>query len=128
MKPLLILITFLLNLHSDKLDCSDLINGEYQTENEDGSITVITRTENKQTENFKNGERISECDITWTNDCEYLIYNRKVTIGNDPWTEMNSDTLKIKIIEIKDGFYFTESEMLSKGWKMNQKIKILNKD
>ena len=109
MKPLLILITFLLNLHSDKLDCSDLINGEYQTENEDGSITVITRTENKQTENFKNGERISECDITWTNDCEYLIYNRKVTIGNDPWTEMNSDTLKIKIIEIKDGFYFTES-------------------
>ena len=128
MKLLLILITFILSLPSNKLDCSDLKKGEFQTTNDDGSVTVIIRKGNKQTENFRNGERISEFDVTWINDCEYLIYNRKVTKGNDPWPEMNSDTLRIQIIEIKDGYYLTESEMLSKGWKMNQKIQIMKAD
>jgi hypothetical protein len=128
MKLLLFLITFLLILPSNKLDCSDLKKGKFQTTNDDGSVTIISRKGKKQIENFRNGERISEFDVTWTNDCEYLIYNRNVTKGNDLWPEMNSDTLRIKIIEIKDGYYFTESEMLSKGWKMNQKVQILNTD
>ncbi len=115
-------------LPSNKLDCSDLKKGKFQTTNDDGSVTIISRKGKKQIENFRNGERISEFDVTWSNDCEYLIYNRHVTKGNDPWPEMNSDTLRFKIIEIKDGYYFTESEMLSKGWKMNQKVQILNKD
>lgn len=115
-------------LPSNKLDCSDLKKGKFQTTDDDGSVTIISRKGKKQIENFRNGERISEFDVTWTNDCEYLIYNRNVTKGNDPWPEMNSDTLRIKIIEIKDGYYFTESEMLSKGWKMNQKVQILNTD
>lgn len=113
---------------SNKLDCSDLKEGKFKTTNDDGSVTVITREGTKQVENFRNGERISEFDVTWTNDCEYLIYNRKVIKGNDPWPEMNSDTLRIKIIEIRDGYYLTESEMLSKGWKMNQKIQIVKVD
>lgn len=117
-----------MSLPSNDLDCADLKKGEFQTTNDDGSITVITRKGNKQTESFRNGERISEFDVTWTNDCEYLIYNRKVTKGNDPWPEMNSDTLRIKIIEIKDGYCLTESVMLSKGWKMNQKIQIMKTD
>ena len=125
MKILLILITFIFIVPSDKLDCANLKNGKFQTENEDGSITVIIRNGNKQIENFMDGERISEFDIKWTNDCEYLIYNRKVIQGIDPWPEINSDTLKIKITEIQDDFYLTASEMLSKGWKMNQKVQIL---
>jgi len=125
MKILLILIIFFFTSQSDILNCSDLKNGKFQTENKDGSITIITRKGNKQIENFNDGERISEFDVKWTNECEYLIYNRKVLQGNDPWPEMNSDTLKIKIIEIQDAFYETESEMLSKGWKMNQKIQVL---
>jgi hypothetical protein len=116
---------FFLTTQSENVNCSDLKKGKFQTENKDGSITIITRKENKQIENFNNGERISEFEVKWTNECEYLIYNRKVLQGNDPWTEMNSDTLKIKIIEIQDGFYETESEMISKGWKMSQRIKIL---
>ena len=128
MKTLLILFTFLFCMPSNKLDCSDLKEGKFKTTNDDGSVTVITRKGTKQVENFRNGERISEFDVSWTNDCEYLIYNRKVTKGNDPWPEMNSDTLRIKIIEIRDGYYLTESEMLSKGWKMNQKIQIMKAD
>ncbi len=116
---------FFFTTKSENVNCSDLKNGEFQTENKDGSITIITRKEIKQIENFNYGERVSEFDVKWTNECEYLIYNRKVLQGNDPWPEMNSDTLKIKIIEIQDDFYETESEMLSKGWKMNQRIKIL---
>ena len=112
-------------LNSDKLDCSDLRNGRFQTTNEDGSITIITRNDNKQIENFKNGERISEFDVQWTSDCEYLIFNRKVVKGNDPWPQMNNDTLRILITEIQNEYYLTESEMLSKGWKMQQKVKIL---
>jgi hypothetical protein len=125
MKIVLILIMFFLTFQSDSINCSDLKNGKFQTENKDGLLTTITRKENKQIENFNEGERISEFDVKWTNECEYLIYNRKVLEGNDPWPEMNSDTLKIKIIEIQDDFYETESEMLSKGWIMNQKIQIL---
>ncbi|MDP2060623.1 MAG: hypothetical protein Q8J97_12855, partial [Flavobacteriaceae bacterium] len=71
------------------------------------------------------GERISEFDVKWTTDCEYLIYNRKVVKGVDAWPEMKNDTLKIKIIEIEEDFYVTESEMLSRGWKMNQRVQIL---
>lgn len=122
---LLIVITFISSASSDKADCNALRIGKFQTENEDGSLTIITRNENKQTENFRDGERISEFDIKWTDKCEYLIYNRKVLQGSDPWPELNKDTLKIKITEIRNDFYLTESEMLSKGWKMNQRVQIL---
>ena len=125
MKSLTIIFILFFGLNSDKLDCSDLKNGKFQTINEDGSITVITRKDNKQIENFKNGERISEFDVQWTSDCEYLILNRKVVKGNDPWPQMNKDTLRILITEIQNEYYLTESEMLSKGWKMQQKVKIL---
>lgn len=125
MKILLVLITLIFNTSSGKTDCNDLKNGKFQTENEDGSMTIITRKGNKQIENFKDGERISEFDLKWKDDCEYLIFNRIVIQGNDPWPEINEDTLRIKITEIQDDFYFTESEMLSKGWKINQKIQIL---
>ena len=125
MKVALILIMFFLTSQSDNVNCSDLKNGKFQTENKDGLVTAITRKENKQIENFNEGERISEFNVNWTNECEYLIYNRKVLVGNDPWPEMKKKKIKIKIIEIQDDFYKTESEMLSKGWKMNQKIQIL---
>jgi hypothetical protein len=128
MKILLIIITILFTISSDRTDCNDLRNGKFQTENEDGSITIITRKGNQQIENFMDGERISEFDLKWTNECKYLIYNRKVLQGNDPWPEINEDTLKVKITEIQNNFYSTESEMLSKGWKMNQKIQILKID
>ncbi|AFL79607.1 hypothetical protein Aeqsu_0075 [Aequorivita sublithincola DSM 14238] len=122
---LLIIIIFISSVSSDKTNCDFLRVGKFQTENEDGSLTIITRNENKQIENFRDGERISEFDIKWTDECEYLIYNRKVLQGIDPWPELNKDTLKIKITEIKNNFYLTESEMLSKGWRMNQKVEIL---
>ena len=125
MKSLTTIIILFLGLSSTKIDCSDLKDGTFQTTNQDGSITVINRNDNKQTENFKNGKRISEYDVLWTSDCEYLIFNRKVVKGIDPWPETNNDTLKIKITEIQNEYYLTESEMLSKGWKMEQKIKIL---
>ena len=125
MKTLLILIAFIITISSAKTDCNDLRNGNFQTVDEDGSKTIISRKGNKQIENFKDGEYISEFDVKWTNECEYLVYNRQVLQGNDLWPEINKDTLRIKITEIQDDFYLTESEMLSKGWKMNQKIIIL---
>jgi hypothetical protein len=94
-------------------------------ENPDGSVTIITRTGNKQIENFNNGVRISEFEVKWTSECEYLLFNRKVIKGIDPWSEINIDTLRIKVVKILSDSYLTESEMLSSGRKMNQQIKIL---
>ena len=45
--------------------------------------------------------------------------------GIDPCSEINIDTLRIKVVKILSDSYLTESEMLSSGRKMNQQIKIL---
>lgn len=125
MKIVTISLISLLTFSVTNIDCGDLADGKFRTKNANGSLTTITRKGNKQTEDYNNGERVSEFDVTWLSECEYIVFNRRVISGIDPWPEMNSDTLMISIIDIKEDYYLTESEMLSKGWKMNQKVEIL---
>ena len=125
MKILILLIVSIITLPYQLRECENIKNGKFSTENPDGSVTIITRTGNKQIENFNNGERISEFEVKWKSECEYLLFNRKVIKGIDPWLEINGDTLRIKVVEILSDSYLTESEMLSIGRKMNQQIKIL---
>ena len=125
MKILILLIVSILTLPYQLRECENIKNGEFSTENPDGSVIIITRKGNKQIESFNNGERISEFEVKWTSECEYLLFNRKVIKGIDPWPEINGDTLRIKVVKILSDSYLTESEMLSIGRKMNQQIKIL---
>ena len=124
MKILILLIVSILILPFQLRECENIKNGKFSTENTDGSVTIITRTGNKQIENFNN-VRISEFEVKWTSECEYLLFNRKVIKGIDPCSEINIDTLRIKVVKILSDSYLTESEMLSSGRKMNQQIKIL---
>ena len=125
MKILVLLIVYILTLPLQIGECKNIKNGKFSTENPDGSVTIITRTGNKQIENFNNGGRISEFEVKWTSECEYLLFNRKVIKGTNPCSEINIDTLRIKVVKILSDSYLTESEMLSSGRKMNQQIKIL---
>ena len=69
-------------------------------------MTIITRTGNKQIENLNNGKRISEFEVKWKSECEYLLFNRRVIKGIDPWPEINGDTLRIKVVTILSASYF----------------------
>ena len=124
MKILVLLIVYILTLPLQIRECENIKNGKFSTENTDGSGTIITRTGNKQIENFNN-VRISEFEVKWTSECEYLLFNRRVIKGIDPWLGINGDTLRIKVVKILSDSYLTEGEMLSIGRKMNQQIKIL---
>ncbi len=126
MKSLLILQIILLIASSCSLNCLDLKDGTFETTNADGSKTIVTRKGNKQTENYNKGERISEFDIKWLNDCEYILFSRKVTKGVDPWPELENDTLNIKILEVNDDHYQAEGDMITRDWPpLEQEVKIL---
>ena len=125
MKILVLLIVYILTLPLQIRECKNIKNGKFSTENPDGSVTIITWKGNKQIENLNNGERISEFEVKWKSECEYLLFNRRVIKGIDPWLGINGDTLRIKVVKILSDSYLTEGEMLSIGRKMNQQIKIL---
>lgn len=89
---------------SDKPDCNSVKIGTFKLESIDGSEHIITRTENKQTENVANKGLISEFSLKWTSDCTYILFNRKVIKGVDEWSaEINADTLFNEIIEVSKG-------------------------
>lgn len=99
----LILVLFSCSFIIDKSDCNSVKNGTFKLESINGSDHIITRTENKQTENIVNKGLISEFSLKWTSDCTYILYNRKVIKGVDEWSaEINADTLFNEIIEVSE--------------------------
>lgn len=108
----LILVLFSCPFIIDKPDCNSVKNGTFKLESINGSDHIITRTENKQTENIVNKGLISEFSLKWTSDCTYILYNRKVIKGVDEWSaEINADTLFNEIIEVSEGRHKVRSYM-----------------
>lgn len=88
----------------DKPDCNSVKIGTFKLESIDESTHVITRTEDKQTENVTKKGLISEFSLKWTSDCTYILFDRKVIKGVDEWpAEINADTLFNEIIEVSEG-------------------------
>jgi len=107
--------------------CFNVRNGTFKTDMLDGSITKISRDGIRQTENYNNGESISEYKVEWINDCEYLLYDRHVFQGNDLIPEYNSDTLLVQITEVTADFYRVKSRFIGRDGVATFRMEILEK-
>ena len=105
--------------------CIEVKNGTFATSEGDNSSTIITRNGDKQIENSNNGAQISEFKVLWVDECTYLLFNRKVTKGVDLFPESNDDTLQVRITEVAEHYYLTQSQMLSTDLEMQQRVEII---
>lgn len=105
--------------------CSDIVNGKFETTNDDGSKSVITRKGNKQEEITENGKIISEYKVKWVSDCQYLLYDRKVIKGVDKYPNMINDTLEVNVIQVNKDNYLTKCSFKAYHESFHMRIKIL---
>ena len=102
MKKTIYLILILLSFQScnGQLECSDLINGKFELNSENGT-TVIERKGNTQIEKFDGLTYYS--DVVWITDCKYELKNHRNDNGELEKEELNS-IYTVEIIEITKGF------------------------
>lgn len=78
----------------------------------DNSVYTIVRSENKQRENDAKTGSVSEMDIKWLTDCNYILFNHKVVKGiDDTPPEFKMDTLYNEIKNINGNTYVVASTM-----------------
>ena len=98
----LISIFCLLQSCSSKIDCSNLKDGIFELETEDGT-TIIERNGNSQIETLDGINYYSE--VEWVDECKYLLKNHKNHNKELIQEELN-DVYTVEIIKIfNDSIY-----------------------
>jgi hypothetical protein len=72
------------SLLSASYDCKDFQQGTFKLDDHKGHVSIIVRDANKQTDtNESNGSVVSvvEYKITWSDDCNYILSDRKIIKG-----------------------------------------------
>lgn len=69
------------SLLSSSYECKDFHEGTFKLDDHKGSVSIITRHGDKQTEQSEKHGFLIEYKITWTDDCNYILSNRKVIKG-----------------------------------------------
>lgn len=62
-------------------DCKDFQQGTFKLDDHKGHVSIITRDATKQIENNNSDGSIIEYKIKWTDDCNYILSDRKVVKG-----------------------------------------------
>ena len=89
-----------------KITCNDIRNGIYKEHGLNGSLNIIVRTNEKQTETSGKSGIIVEYNIRWTSECTYLLFNRHVISGNEIITTIsNKDTLYNEVTELNKDWH-----------------------
>lgn len=92
---------FLLIVNSafGSLNCERFHNGTFIFNYSDVEYKIV-REGSKQIEYVNNGDIICEYDIIWTSECDYKLFNDKLTQGDISNHENVSDTIYCKIVDI----------------------------
>lgn len=65
------------------LNCKDLKEGVFKLEDHEGNVYTIIRVGNKQIEEEQDTGTIHEYKLKWIDDCNYILYDRKIVKGED---------------------------------------------
>ena len=124
-KRLIIFIFFPLWSIAGKTECGSVKVGIFKLQSDLGLSYTITRTKTKQRENVAQTGLVSEFDIQWVSDCQYLLYNRKVIRGADLFAG-SVDTIYTDILNVSKSGYEAVSTM--KGFDMQIKSTLIRVD
>ena len=82
------------------IECKYAHEGIFKKHGVYGSLNVITRTKEKQTETYGMSGLVVEYDISWTSDCTFILYNRKIVSGSERVSTIsNLDSIYNEITE-----------------------------
>lgn len=123
---LLLLIALTLLSFTLKDECKGFRNGTFELNSAEGKKHTIIRKGNKQTEYVEKAKSLSEFDIKWIDDCSYILFNRRILKGEDLYSDSNSDTLYVEVIEIKGNFFKIKSKMKGYNFESESILKKVN--
>ncbi len=112
--PLLLTIALVLSSIGSSgqktLDCRAARNGVFAMDAEDkNSTSVVTRKGRRQTEVVSSMGMKMRFKVTWTGECTYVLTDRRVLKGEEPWRTRPTDTLFVRILSV------TEEEVRIEG-------------
>ncbi len=106
-----------------KNECKDFQKGTFELNSDDDNIYTIIRKGDKQIEKDGKTGTISEFEIKWLDDCNYILFNRKVTMGTDLYPASKVDTLYNEVIEINGDFFKVKSRMIGYEFEAESVLK-----
>ncbi|PWN61243.1 hypothetical protein [Chryseobacterium viscerum] len=93
-------LLFSLVINAQNFKCKSAHIGKFQVDNGEYGITVIERNSTSQIEtNEKMGYK-ARYDISWINDCQYQLKNRKVIKGKSHEGSTPDDVLMATILKV----------------------------
>lgn len=114
---LLILLIFITSCYNKpERNCKDFKSGTFEYEYEvKGELKKATFTRNDTLEIDYHGKHIDSIQVTWINDCEYILRNI------NPKTMLEKKAIHFKILTTKDNTYTFESQLVNDPLKRKNK-------
>lgn len=115
MNKILTLILIILSFSSIAQNCNDVKTGKFIIENESYGGSLLIRKQSSQEEIVEKLGIHIKYDIIWTDECNYVLFNRNVIKGNNKFPEAKkTDSLFVEITEItSNGYKFRASSNYS---------------
>ncbi len=107
MKLLLILLFLGLNLLGlgQTRGCQSLHEGKFKITTKETGTTIFTRTKNLQIEENSDFGFKMIFNVTWIDDCTYVLRPKKVTKGDPSLMGKKGNFLTIRIKDVKENSY-----------------------
>jgi hypothetical protein len=109
-------------LEAQDKDCKTLRTGSFRLESPDGNLYTITRMKDKQLEHTNSTGKLTEYQLQWTSDCNYILYNRRVLKGKDAYN-VQIDTFFNVITEVQGDMHKVMTSTRQYDYKMESLVK-----
>lgn len=115
MKKVTFLIFVLLGILSYSQNCNEVKTGKFIIENKDYGGSILIRTASSQEEIIEKYGLHTKYDLVWIDDCHYVLFNRTLIKGKEPFPEIKkTDSLFIEIKAITpQGYKFKATSNFS---------------